>query len=37
MLICLYTYVMHVWSYKGLMTRCLYITYITEPCNAFYR
>ena len=31
MLIRLYAYVMDIWSYKDLMTRCLYITYITEP------
>ena len=37
MFICLYAYMMHVWSYKGLVTRCLCITYIIEPCNAFYR
>ena len=34
MLISLYTYVMHVWSYKGIVTRCLCIT---EPCNSFDR
>ena len=37
MLISLYTYVMHVWSYKGIVTRCLCIISITEPCNSFDR
>ena len=37
MFICLYTYMMHVRSYKGLVTRCLCMTYIIEQCNVFYR
>ena len=35
MLIYLYTYMMHVWSYKGLVARCPCITFIAELCNAF--
>ena len=31
------TYMFHVWAYEDIVTRCLYILYITGPCNVFYR